>query len=644
MKLSVLNAFGALVLALSLLGLRPVLAAEPLFEPDVLPILKKRCMACHGGLKQKSGLDLRTLPAILKGGEEGPAVVAGKLEESELWLQIADDEMPKSKKKLSADEKQILREWIAAGLPTFAARHGKTDQPLLPAGTRHKPREVAAAIDQHLEHKLTAAELNVSPPADDAEFLRRIHLDLTGRIPAPGPARDFLASSDPDKRLKLIDALLATPEFGNQFGRTWREWICPPELPSDMNAGNQPYQQARAMGDWLAKRFAAGDPWDRIVRDLLMSLGETKSNPPVIFYGLVGQNARVTPDGSAQSVASLFMGVQIGCAKCHDDPYRDWAQREFWSLAAFFGKVEGNFDKVSEKAGEGRITIPDSAFKNAGTSVPVAFLQGKEPEAGRQTAWRKEFVDWLTTRGNPFFARAFANRLWFYFFARGIVNPVDDLRELNPPSHPGLLKLLENEFAASGFDVKHLARCLCNSQAYQRTSRLEAGNSAPSAAALTRHFGRMPLRVMTADMLYDSLHRAYGEGLDLRPAGSHQEGNQNGMSAPVADPLLQFQRDFCTNEEDATDFTHGIPQTLILLNHPRLLAGGKALDEHLKTQPPPTPAQTVEWLYLSTLSRIPTADELSEATAFIATAADQKSACREILWMLINRSEFVLVR
>ena len=631
-------------LALILPALPLMAAADPLLEQDVLPILTKNCMGCHGGLKQKGKLDLRTLPAMLKGGESGPALVAGKAEESELWLQIAKDEMPKSEEKLSSEDKETIRRWIAAGLPTDAERPAEEREPLLPAGERHEPAQVASAIDQHLERKLRAANMQLSPIADDAEFLRRASLDLTGCVPTAEAARTFLDDPASDKRARLIDSLLATPEFGVQFGRTWRDWICPPELPSDMNGGKQPHQEARVMGQWFAKRFEAGDPWDRIASDLLSVQGEIKNRPEMIFFGLVGQNAKVTPQGAARSIGSLFMGVQIKCAQCHDDPYRDWAQREFWGLAAFFGNVQGDFNKIDEKEGEGRITIPDSAFKNSGSEVPVSFLRNGDQPADKKTAWRKEFVEWLTTKENPYFARAFANRLWFYFFARGIVNPVDDLRALNPPSHPGLLALLENEFAASNFDVKHLIRCICNSQAYQRTSRLPPGTGDESIVALTKLFGHRPLRLMTADMLYDSLRLAYGDPkLDLR-ALDPKHGNQDGESAPIGDPLLQFQRDFCGNEEDPTDFTHGIPQMLTFLNHPRLLADSKALEEFRQTSPVPTPEQTIEWLYLATLSRPPDSEELAEATSFLSAAAKPDAAYLEVLWMLVNRSEYVFVR
>jgi hypothetical protein len=341
------------------------------------------------------------------------------------------------------------------------------------------------------------------------------------------------------------------------------------------------------------------------------------------------------------------MGVQLQCAQCHDDPYRSWAQNEHWALAAFFTKMTGDFNKVSETTASkaaAQITIPKTAFKNAGTNVPAAFLGGKTLALDKDSTLRPPFVGWLTARDNPYFGRAFANRLWSYFFSRGIVHPVDDFRELNPPSHPGLMKLLANEFAGSGFDIKHLIRCVCNSEAYQRTSRVAPGTSEQTVTALTASFGRMPLRVMTADVLYDSLKLAYGDPkLDLR-GFDPKDGIGNGESAPVADAYLEFLRRFGTNKEDATDFTHGIPQLLTMINHPRLLAGSKALDGYLKATPASTPEQTVEWLYLATLSRRPTSAEQADAQRYLKKSADPTKTYGGVLWMLVNRSEYLLVR
>lgn len=624
---------------------RSACGQESLLERDVLPILTKHCQGCHGGLRQKGGLDLRTVPAMLKGGKSGPALKAGDPGASEMWTRVAGDQMPPGDVKLSPAEKNHLKQWIARGLPTVAERQ-KNDDPLLPAGRKHEPKQVAGAIDRHLDKALAEAKLQPAARADDAEFLRRATLDLTGRVPTAEQAAAFLDDAAADKRARLIDRLLATPEFGEQFGRTWRDWICPPELPSDGNGGRQPHREAQDLGRWLGQRLAAGDGWDRIVRDILTVDGEIKKQPQVIFFGLTGDGGKLTPDGTARAVASLFLGVQLQCSQCHDDPYRDWSQRDHWALAAFFGRINGNFSKVTEAAPARteQIVIPKSAFKNSGTKVPAAFLGEKEFTGGQGGKLREQFARWLTAPENPYFARAFANRLWFQLFARGLVNPIDDFRALNPPTHPGLLALLAGEFRASGFDVKHLVRCLCNSEAYQRTSRVAADADPTATAGLTQAFGRMPLRLMTADQLYDSLKLAYGDAkLDLR-AIHPKDGNTAGESAPVGDAYLEFLRRFGTNEEDATDFTHGIPQMLTMINHPRLLAGSKALDAFRKANKDAPPARVVEWLYLATLSRRPTAEESAEAVNYLTRAADGEAAQVGVLWMLVNRSEYMLVR
>jgi hypothetical protein len=629
-------------MALTLFG--SARAEESLLERDVLPVLTKQCLGCHGGLRQKGKLDLRTVAAMLRGGASGPAVKPGDPDGSELWQRIAADEMPPHEKKLSAAEKAAIKQWIGAGLPTRAQR--QTDDPLLATNEKHAPAQVAAAIDRHLGQSLTSLKLTEARLTEDAEFLRRAYLDLNGELPTPEQAVAFLESKESDRRAKLIDALLASPRFGEQLGRTWRDWICPPELPSDGNGGQQPHKEAQNLGKWLGTRFAAGVTWDRITRDILTVEGEIKTRPQVIFFGLVGEGGKPSAGGTARAVASLFMGVQLQCAQCHDDPYRSWAQKEFWALAAFFSKTTGDFNKITEGPARGaaQITIPPSAFKNAGASVPAAFLGGKPFLSEKNHALRPPFVDWLTAKDNPYFARSFVNRLWFYFFSRGIVHPVDDFRELNPPSHPGLLKLLTNEFTASGFDVKHLTRCICNSKAYQRTSRVPPDTSEQTVAALTAGFGRMPLRVMTADVLYDSLKQVYGDPkLDLRTVDTRNT-NTTGMSAPVADAYLEFLRRFGTNKEDATDFTHGIPQMLTLLNHPRLLADSKALDDYRKTKPTPTPEQTIVWLYLATLSRRPMDEEQADAQRYVKKAKSPAQAYNGILWMLVNRSEFLFVR
>ncbi|MSR55738.1 MAG: DUF1553 domain-containing protein [Gemmataceae bacterium] len=377
------------------------------------------------------------------------------------------------------------------------------------------------------------------------------------------------------------------------------------------------------------------------------------------------------PNGAARLVGSVFMGVQIRCAECHDDPYKNWSQKEFWALGAFFQRLDGmgNFGGLQEapfkdekkraeklkklggfkpSTSPAEIIIPDHAFKNVGTTVQAAFLKGKEFRTTKDESLRPHFADWLTRKENPYFAKAFANRMWFYFFARGIVQPVDDFRELNPPSHPGLIAMLGNEFSDSDFDVKHLLRCICNSETYQRSSKILPGMNEPQTAALTAAYGRVPMRLMPAEVFYDSLTQVYGEtkpgaSLDLRVLDTKGESTK-GEAATVRSPAEEFVRRFCIDKEDVTEYIHGIPQRLAMLNHPRLLKGSGALDAFRKPAPKApekTPDQIVEWLYLSTLSRRPTDLERSETEAFLEKSPNDYM---RVMWSLVNRSEYLLVR
>ncbi|MSR55739.1 MAG: DUF1549 domain-containing protein [Gemmataceae bacterium] len=243
----------------ALLVLHPVLAfaQESLFERDVLPVLTKQCLGCHGGLRQKGGLELRTIAAGLKGGKTGPAWKSGDLKGSEAWNRIASDEMPPNERKLSAAEKEHLKNWIQSGLPTVADRRKSVD-PILKPGGKHDVRKVAATIDQHIQRGLEEAKLKPMPTIGDAEFLRRIYLDLAGRVPTAEKAAEFLDNQDPDKRAKLIDSLLESKEFATQFGRTWREWIVPPELPANTNNGGNCAGPARDLGKWIGDRVLKG--------------------------------------------------------------------------------------------------------------------------------------------------------------------------------------------------------------------------------------------------------------------------------------------------------------------------------------------------------------------------------------------------
>lgn len=525
------------------------------------------------------------------------------------------------------------------------------------------PQAIAKRIDAEIAHGLKAKRIAAAPRTSDEEFLRRTYLDITGRIPTAKQAAEFLESQSSAKRFELIDALLANPNYGEHLGRTWRDWIAPAELPSEGNGGNQPIKATQDLGKWFAARFNAGDGWDKIVRAVLTADGSLKENPQGLFFSLVGDDqGRPKPGGAARAISSLFMGVQMQCAECHNDPFKDWKQTDFWGTAAFFRNVTWKFNgRYFESVGEafengkggrsappprdkqanGAIAIPKEAFKNVGQVVPAKFVGGAAYEAKESQPLRPVFTDWLTARDNPYFAKAFVNRMWWYFLSRGLVHPVDDIRDDNPPSHPETLKLLTEEFVASGFDVRHLVRCIANTEAYQRTSNLTKGQ-AEKIAELKEAFAIMPVRLLPADSLYDSLRLTLNDpALDLR-SYDPKEAQRFGESSPVGTAYDEFVRLFGINEDDTTELTHGIPQFLALINHPRLRTGGKTPDDLVKANV--TPEQAVETLYLGSLSRRPTAVEMDESKQFLQRASSPRRGYAGLVWTLVNRSEYVFVR
>ncbi len=548
--------------------------------------------------------------------------------------------------------------WSAAALSVAVAFGSLRATEPLPAA------EVARRVDAAIETQLESKGVLPTRVAGDVEFLRRVHLDIAGTLPTAEEAKSFLAGGSVERRAQLVDRLLASERFGVQLGRVWRDWVAPAELPSEGNGGNQPIAATRNLGGWFAQQFNANRPWNQIVESIVNVDGNLKEKPQAIFFSLVGTDTGIPePAGATRAVSTLFLGVDLQCAQCHDDPYREWKQTDFWGTAAYFRNMQAKFDgryfaSIKESFGKklekgakktnrgdaspnGSITIPKSSFENAGDVVPARFLfdaSASEMEVQATQPLRPLFSDWLTSPSNPFFARAFVNRTWSYFFGRGLVEPIDDMRPENKPSHPEVIDLLTREFVASGFDVKYLVRCLTNTKAYQRTSA--ALTEAEEAAV--DNFGRRRTKLLSADQLYDALRAALADpGLDLRTYDA-EKAKKFGESSPVGDPYMEFCRLFETDENDASTFTHGIPQFLALVNHPHVSTGGKVVEKLVKENVAPVAA--VEQLYLGTLSRWPREEEIAEAVRYVEASEDRTEAYAGVLWMLLNRSEFILVR
>lgn len=518
---------------------------------------------------------------------------------------------------------------------------------VLPAHAQSKaraPQTVAGEIDAHINKKLVTQRMPASPSADDAEFLRRTHLLTIGRLPSSERVVGFLNSKEASKRQKTVDELLSSSLFGEHLANHWAQ-IITAEEPKYRNA----------LAKWLAEELNENTPWNMIVAELVAHEG---GGPKMGFVMSNIDNNQPQPNKLAGSTARLFLGVQLQCAECHNHPFTSWKQSDFWGVAAFYSRVKFQQAKGKEqpagviealapppknKKGPATpgasIVIPSTAGKNAGKVIAAKFLEGAEPKLPNDGAIRANLVEWMTSPDNKYFARAFVNRTWAQFMGRGIVHPIDDMHDDNLPTHPEILNLLTEEFKASGFDVKHLVRCITATEAYQRTSRPVEGNK--DDAVLLSH---QNVQVMSVEVLYEALSQAFGVTQLKIASGGGTAGSANGRPVATTAPRDRFLRFFNTGDADAspTDYTHGIPQALAMMNDPAFNNGGPIVDKLMKVHTEPT--KVIEGLFLATLSRRPTSNETKLLSDYVARRSDRRQGFAGVLWILVNTEEFVLVR
>lgn len=507
--------------------------------------------------------------------------------------------------------------------------------------------ELARRVDQDIQGRLDAAKVAVAAPADDAEFVRRAYLDIHGVVPPADRVVAFLDNKDADKRAKLIDELLASSQYGRHMGLVWYNRMLP-ATPTARRIVSPAFQP------WLADRFNQNRGWDRIVSDIILSEGGRDKEPATSFY-LVALNDDPSPQpdpGKLAAAASrLFLGLRLECCQCHDHPFTNLKQTEFWGLAAFFTNVrvdnlvlapkgaptiqEGVAVAAIKRGPKGPRPISATATieipESKGKTVNARFLGGPDLSVPDKPQFRPALAAWIVGPTNPYFARAAVNRTWAHFFGRGLVDPVDDMRPEHASSHPELLDLLAREFVASGFDLKHLVRSIANTQAYQRTSTPPPGDE-----IRPQLYAHMAARVMTADQLYDSLTQVLG-----RPVGEHIANG--GQKVKYGDGRERFRAFFHGGSDDdnipVPAYGHGIPQVLRIMNQSSLTDGSKLLP--ILTKQNARPEKVVESLYLTTLARFPTPEEARRTADFVAAESDRNQAYADLLWVLLNSGEFL---
>jgi hypothetical protein len=506
----------------------------------------------------------------------------------------------------------------AAAPPAFARPPAPTGPETKASVTDLDAKALADLIDRRLtEH--WQGRVQPAPVADDATFMRRAYLDLTGRIPDLVPARDFLENPDPQKRAKLIEQLLANPRYAEHMANVYGVLLAPPS--------NDPMRpRAFNVEAWLMREFDSNTPYNEMVRKLLVV--QPGDQNAFFFY----QANEFKPENMAGATTRLFLGFKLECAQCHDHPMDVWTRKQFWEFAAFFSGIQPNQPQPNRT----EIQIPGQ-----GKTVKARFPDGTEPNFRQGVSPNVVLVEWMTGPDNPYFARAAVNRVWEYFFGIGIVDPVDELSEKNQPSHPGLQEELAQAFIAHKYDVKYLIRAIMMTQAYQRGSRI----THPSQED-PRLFARMSVRGLSPEQFFDSLAQA--TRFDVEPTGADPY-TRSRIPRPMSPARAEFLTRFPPGQDRRTEHQTSILQALYLMNG-KLVADATSLENNrqLRYIADGTKVKTsrkVEQLYLIALSRKPRPEELERLVPYVEAGGptgDSRKALADIFWALLNSSEFAL--
>lgn len=553
-------------------------------------------------------------------------------------------------------------------------------------------------IDQHVNAKL--AKLGIVPAelCSDEEFLRRASLDLIGTLPTPDEIQAFVADSSPDKRARKIDELLERPAYV----AWWTVRLC------DLTGANAGYLGSTEMASvvaeqwraWIERRVRENVGWDQIAEGIILATSRERGQPyedyivkqsrytggdsPADFTALDHamphywyRSNQGTPSEKALAFGYVFLGVRLQCAECHKHPFDQWSQQDFKHFAEFFTRIKtgvapdaanaqsrlktmlGVPNKLNTAAqrrqsylriaAEGR-PIPWNEVYIAqpqSESQPARLLGGPSLDLSDYDDPREPLVAWLKDKDNPYFAKAFVNRIWANYFNRGIIEPPDDLNQANPPSNGPLLDYLTQQFIARGYDMKWLHREILNSHAYQRSWRTNETNRDD-----TRNFSRAVVRRLPAEVVVDAIYQATGNQATLAQAASNITGRKIGLhprsyQARVLEyALLVFGKPLRTTNCDCE--RQGAPtllQSLYLRNdeeiYQKLQRSDGWLAELSQAKEKPSVEELINQAFLRTLSRPPSADEVADCRQYFADSQEPAEALGDLLWVLLNTHEFV---
>ncbi len=638
------------------------------FRSDLLPILKAKCLACHTGPAAEGGINLETGTAMLDNG----VVVPRQADKSTLLSSAAHQRkpfMPPAKNKKNATaltprELGVVKLWIEQGAkdtlrdgvlaqvaavgPFVSLDDRRTGAPatavtfdLLPA-----EKAIAEVVDFYIDARLKEAAVTPAPPADDATLVRRLTLDLCGRIPTPAETQDYVASKDPDKRVKLVDRLLASPGFLRQQES---------ELSTMLMAGTR-----GSLRVYLTKALADNRSWDQIYRELLTP---DETDPKVKGAGEFIKQRVSDADKLTTDVSSIFFGVNISCARCHDHPrVRDWKQDHYYGMKSFFARTYDNGDYFGERDYG---VVKFKTTKGQEREAKLMFLTGKvadvprvkEPTADEQKkererldaakknktpppppsfSTRAKLVDLsLQAEQRDFFARSIANRTWQRFLGYGLVAPIDQMHSENPPSHPELLQWLARDTVEHKYDLRRLIHGLVLSKAYARSSRWEGEGEVPRP----KLFAVANVRALTPTQLATSLRLATNDPAYWTSGAKPEEiekriGELDDQSRGFAQLIEQPGEDFQISVSEALLFSNmdRMQKEFLADNGDRLLGRLKLVEE---------PNEAIDLAVRAVLSRPPTERERQVFATYLNERKDRPvEAYQQLVWALLTSTEF----
>ncbi len=498
-------------------------------------------------------------------------------------------------------------------------------------------------VDELVFANLKQIGIPPSPICDDSTFLRRVTLDIAGRLPTLVETQEFLASTALDKREQVIERLLRSPHYADYFASKWT-----PLLKNRRDEAAD-ITSNFAFHAWMRDSLLANVPYDQIVRELLAATGTVVGNPPVAWYKRVQD-----PKEQLEDIAQLFLGVRMQCAQCHHHPFERWSQDDYYSFAAFFSQIGR---KPTDTAGEDLIFhkrgVATAKNDKSGELLRPAALGDDVGAIPPDEDPRLRLADWMSSDQNPFFAKALVNRYWKHFFKRALIEPEDDIRDTNPPTNPELLAALETHFIRSGFDLKELVRVITNSHTYQLSADPNADNGVDR-----QNYSRFYPRRLPAEVLLDSINDLTGASTSFAnlPAGTRAIALPDNSYNNSSQFLQVFGRpeslSVCECERVQSS---SLAQSLHLMNSneikSKLAAGGGRAAQLAAAEG--ALEEKINELYLLAFSRAPRPEELATALAYLNEAPtdaegkplDPASATRrnfqDLIWALMNTKEFL---